>query len=202
MRVPDYEQSFTTQKQTLSKLDALTRASCIHPRVHNAAIVIAESCKAKNDLCELRAFYEAVKSGTPDVPGLEKGVKYMGDPVPVDYWVAPHRLLQQCEEGACAEDCESAAMMVAAFAASVGFTVGLRAWGAPERDGFSHLFAVAKLPKNRPPETESMSLKDVLDDEETWKTVSLDTTVPRAYVGWRPPAGRIMTAWIARKNGE
>lgn len=194
---------FTTQKQTLRELSRLTKASLIHPRVHTAAIIIADSCKARKDLCELRAIYDAVRDGTPDVPGLEKGIKYMADPSTHDYWVAPHRLLQQCEEGACAEDCESQAMMVAALAASIGFAVGLRAWGSPKRDGYQHLFGLAKYPKVPPEEIRNgdVALQEAFDQDDYpgWRTIVLDVSTERPSFDWSPPIGRTLTAWIYKQ---
>jgi hypothetical protein len=68
---------------------------------------------------------------------------------------------------------------VAALAAAVGFRTGLRAYGPKNGKGYSHVYAVAFVPKRAPE-----------------RTVGLDTTVPYAKVGWQPPKGRVMTAVI------
>lgn len=154
----------------------------LHPRVRKAAFQVITDCKSRDDLCELRAIYNAVKNGDERVAGLEKGLKYVADPLGSDYFIAPHRMLEWCEDGACAEDCDSHAMLITAMAGAVGFHVGLRAWGNLKRKGFQHVYGVVHFPKREPYQ----------------KEIALDTTVPEAEVGWQPPRGRIDTKWIPK----
>jgi hypothetical protein len=183
-----------TQRAALRKLADMTARSIVEARVREAAIAITNQCRppagqspdAQTALCELQAIYEAVKTGTPRVKGLEFGVRYVPDPIIRDYFVAPHRLLEWCEDGACGEDCDSQAALVVALCAAIGFEAGLTAWGKPGAAHYQHVFASVVFPKRGMKGARSV--------------VALDTTVPSASVGWRPPRGRTVTAWIHRAD--
>lgn len=183
-----------TQRRALSKLADMTARSVVEWRVRQAAIAITAQCRPpagrgpdrSTALCELQAIYAAVKNGTERVKGLEYGVRYVPDPIIRDYFVAPHRLLESCEEGACGEDCDSQAALVAALTAAIGFTAGLRAWGKAGSKTYQHVFSVVLFPKRA--------------DQGPQVAVALDTTVPTAIVGWQPPKGRTLTAWIHKKT--
>jgi hypothetical protein len=169
--------SVSDQKAALGKLAKLTEDSVL--RVRPFALRIVKDCRSRDDEAELTAIYNAVKHGHPDIPGMEKGFKYVADPRMADYFVAPFRALQQCATGACAEDCDGHAALNAALGASIGYRVGLRAWGPANSDEFVHVYAVAALPKRNPEFVRGM-----------------DTTVPEAKFGWEPPRGNILTAWL------
>lgn len=139
---------------------------------------MVRGCGARDDACELEAIFEAVKHGTPYVKGLAKGLKYIADPRWADHFTAPYRVLDQCARGACAEDCDGHAALIAALAGSLGFKVGLRVWGETHSN-YVHVYAVAGLPKREPRDT-----------------VGMDTTVPDSSVGWEPPNGAVLTAWL------
>lgn len=184
-----------TQRVALRKLADMTARSVVEWKVREAAIAITAQCRPPKGqgpgkataLCELQAIYEAVKNGTDRVKGLEYGVRYVPDPIIRDYFVAPHRLLEACEGGACGEDCDSQAALVAALTAAIGFTAGLRAWGKASGKTYQHVFPVVLFPKRA-------------DQGERQRVVALDTTVPTAEVGWQPPKGRTLTAWIHKKT--
>lgn len=78
-------------------------------------------------------------------------------------------------------NCDDMSALIAALAGVVGFTTALRAWGPAHGNDFEHVYALAGLPKNNPTQ---------------W--YAMDTTVQRAYVGWEPPPGRVLTAYVAR----
>lgn len=151
----------------------------IHPLINRVAKQLTDDCEARDDNCELQRIYDAVKYGDPRVASLRRGVRYLSDARFADQFYSPVRLLSECARGACAGDCDDHAALVAALCASIGFRVGLRAYGPKNRKGYSHVYAVAYTPKRYPT-----------------KTVGLDTTVPNANVGWQPPKGRVMTAVI------
>lgn len=163
----------------------MTARSCVRPEVHRAARLLTMGCDARNDVCEIESIFNAVKEGDPRVKGLERGVRYVNDPLVRDYFLAPHKLLEACEAGACAEDCDSQAALLAGLLASIGFEVGLRAWGKPNERYYQHVYCVVVTPKS---------------GKGKRRTVSLDSTVPTAYVGWAPPKGRVLTAWIHRND--
>jgi transglutaminase-like putative cysteine protease len=104
---------------------------------------------------------------------------FFGDSRYADQFTGPARMLEECAQGSCAGDCDDHAALVAALAGAVGFRSGLRAYGPKNKNGYSHVYAVAYVPKRHPTDL-----------------VALDTTVPHADVGWQPPKGRVMTAVI------
>lgn len=166
------------QKEALQKLAEQTQRSVVQPTIRHAAMVITSDCPGRDDLCELEAIFNAVKHGDPRVKGLERGVRYVADPRWADFFTAPHRTLQMCRRGSCAGDCDDQASLIAALAGAIGFKVGLRAWG-PKAGDFVHVYAVATTPKRKPS-----------------KVFGMDTTVPDSYVGWEPPGGHTLTAWL------
>ena len=170
----------SSQQEALRRLAILAQKAVLEPEVRRAAVQIVSVCEAKNDLCELQAIFDAVKHGTDRVPGLESGVRYVADPNSADHFVAPKRLLALCREGACGEDCDSQTALVSALCGSIGFSVGLRAWGPARQSDFTHVYTVVKYPKRAPAK----------------RVLGLDTTVPDSKVGWQPPQGRVLTAWI------
>lgn len=169
-----------SQKHALTALAELTsRAIEQSPIVRETAIaLITDRCADRDDDCQLEAIFDAVKHGDDRINGLEKGFRYVSDPVLADYFTAPGRSLDSCARGACGGDCDDHAALVASLAGAVGFDVGLRAWGRFGKE-FEHVYAVAKTPKHG-----------------VGRVVGLDTTYPNATVGWEPPQGRVMTAWL------
>lgn len=175
-----------SQEAALRALAEQAQASVEDPLVRRTALEIIASCESRDDDCELAAIYDAVKRGHPGVEALRNGFKYVADPRSTDYFVSPRRNLEWCMNGACGGDCDDHAQLIAALAGSVGFKVGLRAWGPEEKgpfsdreNGYSHVYAVVGVPKKRPREA-----------------LGMDTTVDRADVGWEPPGGRRLTAWL------
>lgn len=183
-----------SQQAALSKLAGMTARSVTEANVREAGILLTMECgngrnrDPRTDLCEIQAIYGAVKTGDRRVAALANGVRYVADPILRDFFIAPHRMLQMCERGACGEDCDSQAALVAALLATVGFTAGLRAWGKAGGKYYQHVFAVVLHPKKP-------------EQGKRQRVISLDTTVDRAEVGWAPPKGRVHTAWILR-SGE
>jgi hypothetical protein len=181
--------SVKTQEDALLAMAEMTLEDTANPIVRNAAIAIVEECEARHDECELAAIFEAVKHGTDKVKGLSRGLKYVSDPRHRDFYVAPHRLLQLCASGSCGGDCDDHAMLCAALAGALGFRVGLRAWGEKKERGYSHVYAVALLPKDG-------------EAGEKSKVFGLDTSadVGDSTPGWEPPEGRVLTAWLEEED--
>jgi hypothetical protein len=65
--------------------------------------------------------------------------------------------------------------------------VGLRAWGPRNSQDYEHVYAVAMLPKHGGPSS---------------RVVGLDTTVDESSVGWEPPNGRVLTAWLDVESAD
>lgn len=164
------------QKKALEELAQLTEKSTVDPLVRNAAVAITSDCGARDDECEVRAIFDAVKTGTDRVKGLEHGLKYMSDPQWADFFTSPSRQLRQLAAGINSGDCDDHASLICALLGSLGFTTGLRAWGKSKGE-FTHVYAVVGMPK--------------LDYSELW---GLDTTVEDSEPGWEPPGGNVLTA--------
>lgn len=177
-----------TQGASLEKLAECVQADITNEAIYTAARQITAGCDARDDLCELHAIFDAVQNGTDKVKGMSRGVRYVSDPSTADWFVRPKKMLEQCAIGACAEDCDSHAALIAALCGSLGFRVGVRAYGPNKNGPLTHVYAVVLTPKISRDEFGNGS-KDV--------TVrGMDTTVSGASVGWQPPPGRAVTAWI------
>lgn len=168
------------QRQALTLLCQLTERATLHPSIITAARQITNSVQSRDDYAELEALFNAVKTGNPVVKGMESGVRYVSDPRAADAFFGPARILKQCKRGACSGDCDEHAALLAALAGAIGFKVGLRAWGPKGCNGdYVHVYAMAGYPK--------------LDPE---REIAMDTTVPESEVGWEPPDGEVLTAWL------
>lgn len=181
------------QRDSLAELARITAADVGTELVYKTARQIkqASGCRDRDGLCELRAIFDAVKSGDRRVPALKERLQYVSDPQTSDAFVRPNRMLQWCLDGACAEDCDSHASLVVALCVALGFRAGLRAYGPDPKGMLTHVYAVALLPK-------FSSADDVTGrpSDEKDEVIGLDTTVSQSRVGWQPPPGRVMTAWI------
>jgi len=165
------------QRAALKELASLIEKSTVDPIVRNAALAITHDVDSRDDEGEVRAIFDAVKHGTPQVRGLAKGLKYMSDPRWADFFTSPARLLKEAaRNGYAAEDCDGHSALICALLGSLGFLVGLRAWGR-EKGEFTHVYAVVAMPKISPREL-----------------VGLDTTVEESEPGWEPPKGHVLTA--------
>lgn len=173
------------QEKALEVLAQLVEEDSTDPEIRQAAIKLANGCESRDDICELTAIFNAVKSGSKKVSWLRNGLKYMSDPIAADWFTAPSRLMKMCKDGACAEDCDGHAMLTAALAASLGFRVGLRAYAKPGRPkgNYEHIYSVAMLPKN---------------GDGDGQVFALDTSadVGDSHAGWEPPRGQVLTAWM------
>lgn len=161
------------------ELAKLTARSVTNTEIRKAVLAITNDLPARDDASELEAIFEAVKFGTPLVPGLEAGLRYVSDPIWSDYFTAPHRLIELCRAGSCGGDCDDHAALIGAMCGAIGYQVGMRAWGPEDSDSYSHVYCVVGYPKR--------SAK---------RAVALDTTVDESSVGWEPPGKNILTAWI------
>lgn len=179
---PSFARTFSvgTQKKALAVAAELAQKATTHPFIRNTALKIVRVCKSRDDECELGALFKAIKYGDPAVAPLKKGVKYVADPRWSDYFVNPVDTLRACLKDACAGDCDDHTSLMVALAGSLGWRMGLRAWGKPGSDELIHVYPVAAFPK-RPPFS---------------KAVGLDTTVDESTVGWEPPRGIVLTAWL------
>lgn len=170
------------QKQALLMLADNTKKVWEGPNSYEllvAARAITEDCEARDDECELEAIFNAVKHGTDKVDWLNKGVRYVLDARSIDQFVGPAALMNMCKRGACAGDCDDVSALICALAGSLGFKVGLYAWGPTDAEDFEHVLAVAQIPKSNPSEV-----------------VAMDTTVEDAYIGWHPPPGKYLLVWL------
>lgn len=179
MRLSKYE--VRTQADALRKLAELVQQGSVDPYVRAVAIRLTSHLPNKDEAGEIEAIFNAVKYGDNRVPGLEKGVRYVADTRWADHFTHPKRLLQMCRDNLCAEDCDGHAALIAALLGSIGFMVGLRAWGPKTAEDYQHVYAVVVYPKNGGPKS---------------RILGLDSTVEESKVGWEPPPGRILTAWL------
>lgn len=181
-----------TQERSLIMLAELAQRASVHPDVRMTAMKVlghdayggADRCGARDDLCELQAIFDTIKKGDQSVAPFAQGFKYVADPRFADYFASPADTIRNCLKGACGGDCDDHCLLMMAMLASIGWKVGARAWGRKNAGGFSHVYAVVAFPK-RPDE------KGRFD-----RVIAMDTTVEESVVGWEPPKGEVLTAWI------
>ena len=175
----------TSQRDALEQIAKLIRSGSVNGKVLQAAKAITMDCDARDDLCEVESVYEAVKTGDSRVPGLARGMRYVSDPRSFDTFYSAAAMLDQCEQGSCAGDCDDSTILIGSLLASLGYMVGARAWGPgrSQSDDYQHVYCVVAIPKSGP------WPKDYFGH-------GLDVTVAKSFVGWEPPGGHVMTAWI------
>lgn len=183
-RMASRELTVKDQADALLVAARLTAKASIHPKIRETALIITHACKKNDGDGQMQAIYDAVKEGHPDVRGLEKGVKYVRDPVLTDFFTSPVKLLKQCEadDRTCSEDCDGHGMLIAALCASIGLRSGLRAFKPDGKKSFTHVYAVAS--------------PDINAGDDKPKLHGMDTTIDRAYVGWEPSPGKTMTVLL------
>jgi hypothetical protein len=177
--------SSSSQRDALDKVASIIRKGSIDPRIVAAARAITRDCAPRDDECELRAIYEAVKYGTDAVAWLHRGMRYVADPHSFDTFSTVNAIVNDCAAGSCAGDCDDATILVGSLAAAIGFRVGARAWGRGKNQAgdYQHVYAVAAIPKSGP-------------WPRDYYGTALDTTVDRFDVGDEPDGGHILTAWL------
>jgi hypothetical protein len=158
------------QRSALLALRSVVQPDVVHPLVREVALQAVGPCASRGDICELQAIFDLVKNGRPDISGFERGFKYVADPNWSDLFTAPHKTIELLRSGINGGDCDDHAALICALGGSIGFTMGLLAYGPPGAEGFTHVLAVAKFPKR-----------------DGKQLVGLDTTVSTSTVGWLPP---------------
>jgi len=82
-------------------------------------------------------------------------------------------------------NCDDSTILIGSLLASLGYMVGARAWGpgSSQSDDYQHVYCVVAIPKSGP-------------WPKNYYGHGLDVTVHKSFVGWEPPGGHIMTAWV------
>lgn len=179
--MPDRTVNVSTQTAALQQLAKITQASSVSPIVIQAARSIVQACPARDQRCEIASIFEAVKYGTPAWKPLSTGVRYVNDPVFSDVFISPERLFAMWPDGGMSGDCDEHTALIVAMLSALGYHAGLRAWGDDSED-FTHVYAVVAYPKGA--------------DGSSQRVYGLDSTVPESTIGWEPPGGHVLTAWI------
>lgn len=182
-------EDLATQEAGLTKLRDLISSGSVDPQIITAARAIAvANCPDRDDECQVQAIFEAVKHGTKAVPWLRRGLRYISDPRPFDTFATCAAIIEMCQKGAYAADCDEHTVLVGSLVAAIGFQVGARAWGpSKSQDGeYTHVYCVVALPRSPPGGKWPKS----------YSGHGMDTTEAHE-VGWEPPGGHVMTAWLS-----
>lgn len=197
------------QRVALAKLFSLSMAAVKNPVVRDTAIQMITDCDGRDDRCELQAVFDSIRNGNRNVPGFEHGVKYLTDPdiydaaftEAMDHYTDPPRLIKQCRQGICAEDCDGMSSLIVALTSALGFQAGLRIFKPQGSKYYEHVYAVVLFPKLAPDAANPLSGRSL---------IAMDTTV-NYQMGWEPSGGEHLTAavpngelaqWIAQRGGN
>jgi transglutaminase-like putative cysteine protease len=172
-----------SQRAALKAISDLIEKGSLSPLVRQVAQLLTADCEARDDECELEAIFNAVKNGDDRVPALARGIRYVADPRGADYYTGAEAMLTLCARGACQGDCDDQTIMIASLAASLGFKAGARAWGPKRGTEYTHVYAIAAVPKRGP-------------WPKGYTGMGMDASVPNSYLGWEPPPARVLTMWI------
>jgi LPXTG-motif cell wall-anchored protein len=144
-------------EERVATIQALVHKSVQDPEMRKLALKITSKCPERDGTCEARAIYDYVK----------KHVRYTGDIAPIrhpngevegiDLYQSARRTLIDLKGG----DCDDQAIAISTLLALNGITPRLRVMKEVANDDYSHIYAVAGLPKTAP---------------DHW--VALDTTLP------------------------
>jgi len=155
--------------ERLRILQDLTWQSVQDPRSRKLALGITKHCADRDEKCETRAVYDAIK----------KHVRYTGDVAPVkmgadgpvegvDLFQAAYRTW---EFGG--GDCDDHSILAATLLTLNGIPAKFRVTASRKGEDFSHIYPMAGIPKMRPS-----------------KWIALDTTLPGDRFGYEVPFAR------------
>jgi transglutaminase-like putative cysteine protease len=171
-----YDKKMPIQKR-VAILQKLTEDSVKDPEMRKLALEITRKCPPRDDKCEMRAIYDAVKSRvryTGDVAPIKHS---NGDVEGVDYFQTAKRTWQIG-----GGDCDDQAVLNATLLSLNGIPARFRITAPRGSGGFvsgddgggwSHIYTIGLTPRNNPA-----------------SFVALDTTIPGDYFGREAPFGR------------
>jgi transglutaminase-like putative cysteine protease len=115
------------------------------PRVKELATKITRECKSRDNLCEAKAIYDAVR----------KNVRYIGDTAPIRFpsgEVEPIDVFQSAWRtwSMGAGDCDDSVALIASLLSVIGITARLRVTAPSKFSDWGHIYAIAGLPANNP----------------------------------------------------
>jgi transglutaminase-like putative cysteine protease len=171
-----YDRKMPIQKR-VSILQKLVEDSVKDPEMRKLALGLTRNCPPRDDKCEMRAIYNAVKQRvryTGDVAPIKHS---NGDVEGVDYFQTAKRTW---EIGG--GDCDDQAVLNATLLSLNGIPARFRITAPRGSGGFvsgddgggwSHIYAIGLTPRNHPT-----------------STVAMDTTIPGDYFGREAPYGK------------
>ena len=139
------------------------------PKMRQIAAEVVRHCPERDDLCETRAIYDAVRNRvryTGDIAPIRHGPH--GPKEGIDYYQSAYRTWTIG-----AGDCDDQTILVSTLLALNGIEPRLRTTAASFYDDESHIYGLAGLPKLSPS-----------------KWVAVDTTLPGRRFGYEAPYGR------------
>lgn len=171
-----YDKSMPIEKR-VAILQKLVEDSIKDGEMRKLALQITANCAARDDRCEAKAVYDAVK----------RRVRYTGDVAPikhtdgsiegVDYFQTAKRTWE-IQGG----DCDDQAVLNATLLTLNGIPARFRITAPRQKGrylngdpGWAHIYTMAGLPKNNP-------------SPSGW--VALDTTIPGSFFAKEAPYGR------------
>lgn len=151
------------------------------PLVLWTARKIVERCRSRDENCEVRTLYSAVKKGPIPLPRADGGVvnapalKFVEDVRFRDTFPTAGKILEWLADGANGEDCDGHVILTMSLATCLGYQPGVVIVALENKDSpyeieYVHIFGVVGVPRTNPT-----------------KWIAMDTTVPSAYPGWLPP---------------
>lgn len=147
----------------------------------NATEVRASDVQLDDDLLTIQALPEGneeLSDGIVVRPHARvKSISSGGEEPTFDIEVEGHRFYLP-ETDLIVHNCDDHVALVTALLGSLGFVVGLRAWGKTKGE-YTHVYGVVAIPKTDPREL-----------------MALDTTVDESEPGWEPPKGHVLTALL------
>lgn len=108
--------------------------SMADPKTVELVHCVTRHCEARNDLCEVTAWFEFLKAH----------VKYMADPRTIDQFRTLERTLQFG-----AGDCDDMALAMNAGLETIGFETAFRVIQTVGSDTWTHVYSIVRLPKRR-----------------------------------------------------
>lgn len=132
-------------EERIGSIQKLIEKSVMDPDMRSLYAQITAKCPERDDMCELKAIYKAVK----------KKVRYTGDVAPIkmsngdvegiDLYQSAKRTWQIG-----AGDCDDQAILISTLVALGGITPRLRVTAADKAGDWEHIYPVALIPRNAP----------------------------------------------------
>lgn len=145
MTVKHYRAANITIDQRVRLIQEQIEKSIHDPRVKQIATQVTRQCRSRDNLCEAKAIYDAVRKRVRYIGDIAPIKMKNGDVEPIDTFQSAYRTW---EFGA--GDCDDHSILIASLLSSIGIPARLRVTAPSKWTDWGHIYVIAGLPAVSP----------------------------------------------------